>query len=155
VSTVSALPPTESSPTFTVSWSGTDVGSGIATYSVFVSDNGGAYGPWQPAVTTTSAAYSGQIGHTYAFYSIATDGAGNIQAAKNSPDTTTTIPVPAVGACDVGNYGTVTIPDVQQAIDEALGAMQPTNDLNGDGTVNVVDVQIVMNAALNLGCYGQ
>jgi hypothetical protein len=26
------------------------------------------------------------------------------------------------------------------------------NDMNGDGVVNVVDVQIVINAALGLGC---
>ncbi len=44
-SAVSPLPATEPSPSFTVTWSGTDdangtPGSGIASYNVFVSDNG-------------------------------------------------------------------------------------------------------------------
>ena len=44
-STVTALPPTEHSTGFTVSWSGQDDtgGSGIATYSIFVSDIGGSF----------------------------------------------------------------------------------------------------------------
>jgi hypothetical protein len=42
--------------------------------------------------------------------------------------------------------------DVQQEIDEALGMAPPANDLSGDNAVTVVDVQIVMNAVLNLGC---
>ena len=37
-------------------------------------------------------------------------------------------------------------------IDEALGVSAAANDLNGDGVVNVVDVQIVMNASPNLDC---
>lgn len=31
----------------------------------------------------------------------------------------------------------------------------PVNDLNGDGVVNVLDVEIVINAALGLGCAAQ
>jgi hypothetical protein len=37
-------------------------------------------------------------------------------------------------------------------INEALGAAPPVNDLNGDGRVNVNDVQIVIDAALGQGC---
>jgi Bacterial Ig-like domain (group 3) len=95
VSSVAALPAAEitTSPTatFTVNWSGTDAGSGIASYNIYVSDNGGALTLWQSAVTTTSASYTGTLGHTYGFYSIATDKAGNIEAAKTSPDTSTTV----------------------------------------------------------------
>jgi hypothetical protein len=39
-------------------------------------------------------------------------------------------------------------------INEALGTGPATNDLNGDGVVNVVDVQIVANAALGMSCTG-
>ena len=42
--------------------------------------------------------------------------------------------------------------DVQKAINEALGVAPAVNDLNGDGIVNVVDLQIVINAVLGLGC---
>jgi len=95
VSSVTALPAAEiatgSTATFTVNWSGTDVGSGIASYNIYVSDNGGAFTLWQSAVPTTSASYTGTLGHTYGFYSIATDGAGNVEAAKTSADTSTTV----------------------------------------------------------------
>jgi hypothetical protein len=154
LSSVTALPSTESSPTFTVSWSGSDAGSGIATYSIYDSDNGGTYTPWQAGVTATSASFTGQVGHTYGFYSIATDGAGNVQAAKTQADTTTTVTGNSStgGACDVDRLGSVTVTDVQQEINEALGIAVAANDLNGDRVVNVVDIQIVIDAALNLGC---
>lgn len=99
VSKVAALPTTESA-TFPVSWSGTDQGSGITSYDIYVSDNGGAFTLWQSAVTATSASYSGTVGHAYGFYSIATDGAGNVQAAKSSADASTTVtpPTPLVSA---------------------------------------------------------
>ena len=47
-STVSPLPATENTTAFTLSWSGTDDpgGSGIASYDVYVSDNGGAFTPF-------------------------------------------------------------------------------------------------------------
>jgi len=38
------------------------------------------------------------------------------------------------------------------AIQQALGRLTGSNDLNGDGVVNAVDVQIDTNAALDLGC---
>ena len=60
-------PPT-STPSFTVTWSGSDDagGSGIATYNVYVSDDGGPFTLWQSDTTATSATYTGQAGHTYA-----------------------------------------------------------------------------------------
>jgi VCBS repeat protein len=55
-------------------WSGDDgpLGSGIGTYSIYVSDNGAPYALW----VETSAqqdTFPGQDGHTYGFYSIARD----------------------------------------------------------------------------------
>jgi Bacterial Ig-like domain (group 3)/Beta-propeller repeat len=98
-SSVTKLPTAETTSgatdTFAVNWSGTDTGSGIGTYSIYVSDNGGAFTPWQSSVTTTSASYTGAFGHTYGFYSIATDNAGNVEAAKTAADTSTTVAPPA------------------------------------------------------------
>jgi len=88
VSKVASLPATviasNGKATFKVSWSGTDVGSGVASYTIYVSDNGGAFKPWQTATRLTSASYTGEGGHTYGFYSIATDNAGNAEPAKKS-----------------------------------------------------------------------
>jgi hypothetical protein len=55
-------------------------------------------------------------------------------------------------ACDVNQDGTVNISDVQRMINEVLGSAAPANDVNGDGKVNVIDLQIVINGALGLGC---
>jgi RHS repeat-associated protein len=91
-SSVSALP--APSPTnFTVSWSGQDDtgGSGIATYDIFVADNGGAFQPFLTGTTQTSATFTGQAGHTYAFYSVATDNVGNREAALAAAQATTTV----------------------------------------------------------------
>ncbi len=92
-SSVTALPATEKSPAFTVSWSGSDDtgGSGIAFYDVFVSDNGGPYLPFLTATTATSAPFQGVAGHTYAFYSVATDNVGNRQATPTSVQATTSV----------------------------------------------------------------
>ena len=96
VSSVAALPATETTTTFPVAWSGSDNGSGIVSYTIYVSDNGAAFTLWQNAVQTTSASYTGTIGHTYGFYSIATDGVGNVQAAKSAADTTTIVSAPSL-----------------------------------------------------------
>ncbi len=90
-SSVAALPATEKAPTFTVSWSGSDDtgGSGIAFYDVFVSDNGGPYVPFLTATTATSASFQGVAGHTYAFYSVATDNVGNRQPTRAAAQATT------------------------------------------------------------------
>jgi Beta-propeller repeat len=87
VSAVAALPSSQAATDVAVSWTGTDNGSGIATYNVYVSDNGSAFFLWQSDVTATSATYSGVAGHTYGFLSIATDAVGNVEKAKTSADT--------------------------------------------------------------------
>jgi hypothetical protein len=68
-------------PEFLVSWSGNDSGSGIATYNIYVSVNNGQYTLWQTNTTKTSATYTGQLGSSYRFYSIATDNIGNTEVA--------------------------------------------------------------------------
>jgi hypothetical protein len=94
VSHVLALSGDQSSPSFAVTWSGTDIGSGVQGYTIYVSDNGGAYTAWLTGTTATSATYTGQVGHTYGFYSIATDNVGNVEATKTSADASVQI-VPA------------------------------------------------------------
>ncbi|HVA50299.1 MAG TPA: DUF4214 domain-containing protein [Pirellulales bacterium] len=97
-SSVAALPGTETATSFTVSWSGTDDsgGSGIASYNVFVSDNGGPFTAFQTDTTKTSATFTGVNGHTYAFYSVSTDNVGNVQTTPTAAQTTTKVSVGAV-----------------------------------------------------------
>jgi hypothetical protein len=75
---------------FTVSWAGSDVGSGIATYDIYVQTNGGPWNPWLAGFAGNSAVFPGQNGRTYGFYSVAHDGAGNVEAKAPSAEATTT-----------------------------------------------------------------
>lgn len=95
VSHVSSLPATESSPYFTVQWSGTDVGGpGIANYSIYISDNGGPFGAWLTQTTATQSTFNGTNGHTYGFFSIAQDSYGQVENPKSGADATTLVQYP-------------------------------------------------------------
>lgn len=59
-SAVAPLPATATSTSFPVSWSASDgAGSGIASYNVFVSTNGGQFTPFLTDTTATSATFTG------------------------------------------------------------------------------------------------
>ncbi len=91
ISSVAALPATETSTSFTVTWAGADDvgGSGIAAFDVFVSDNGGPFLPFVTGTRDTSASFSGEFGHTYGFYSIAVDNVGQQESQTPAADTVT------------------------------------------------------------------
>jgi len=88
-SSVDPLP--ETSPeVFTVSWTGDDgSGSGVAFYDVYVSIDGGDFELWKASIAETQAAFAGEDGHTYGFYSVATDNVGHVEGAPTEPDATT------------------------------------------------------------------
>lgn len=92
VSAVFALP-ANSPPIFGVVWSGANyVGQApVAYYDVFASENSAPFTIWQWHTTATSALYSGTFGHTYAFYSVASDTAGNTEVPPPTPDALTTV----------------------------------------------------------------
>jgi uncharacterized repeat protein (TIGR01451 family) len=77
---------------------------------------------------------------------VSASGGGSLQANGIDP---TTI---GVNLCAVTHYGNAGVPDIQETINEALGQAAASHDLNQDGSVNVVDVQIVMDSVLRLGC---
>jgi uncharacterized repeat protein (TIGR01451 family) len=72
-------------------------------------------------------------------------GGGSATAVASDPTAIRTV-------CDINQYGTTTVADVQAMINSALGDATPSADLNHDNVVNVVDVQLVVNSALGLGC---
>jgi len=80
---------------FIVLWEGTDdslgYGSGIKDYTIYVSDNGGSYEVWIENTSDTVGLYTGQIGHEYCFYSIATDNVGNVERVPYTPDACYTV----------------------------------------------------------------
>jgi RHS repeat-associated protein len=127
--TIDAVPPTsrvsplpaDSPPTFLVTWAGADDagGSGLAFFDVYVSDDGGPFTLWLAQTTRTQAAFTGMIGHTYGFYSVATDNAGNREATPTMAQATTVVSlaatpthiqiVPAGNAFTAGTPFTITV----------------------------------------------
>ena len=96
-SSVAALPTTATGEEFLVSWSGNDGtnGSALANFTIYVSDNGAPFTPWLENTKLTEATYIGAPAHTYAFYSVARDNAGNIEALPTSADAQTIVLTPS------------------------------------------------------------
>jgi hypothetical protein len=111
-SSVNPLPQYTQDTSFTVTWSGSDDngGSGLANYDIYVSDNNAVYKSWQSITTDTSATFTGETGHSYRFYSIARDNAGNVESAPAVPDATI-----ATGVTDNPPY----IPSAPSPVDGA------------------------------------
>ncbi len=63
-----------------VTWSGNDVGAGIGAFEIAVSEDGGPFAPWL-ATAATGGTFHGAWGKSYAFRSVATDLAGNVESA--------------------------------------------------------------------------
>ncbi len=93
LATVGALAPETTEP-FTVSWSGVDALSGVLSYDVLVSVDGGPFTVWKAATTDTSAVFAGEAGHTYGFAATATDRAGNHEALPAAPEATIRVAAP-------------------------------------------------------------
>ena len=94
-----------------MNWLGEDEnnGSGVGTYTVYVSDNSGPFVPWLVDVPDTSDSFTGVNGHTYAFYSVAMDNVGHLEAPPAGPDAIThvVLPVTVVSVTVNGNSSTL------------------------------------------------
>jgi uncharacterized repeat protein (TIGR01451 family) len=58
----------------------------------------------------------------------------------------------AVFTCDLNGDSSINVIDIQNIINQALDLTLPVNDLNHDGLVNIADVQKEINAVLGMGC---
>ncbi|MCK6478304.1 MAG: hypothetical protein L6Q35_15905, partial [Phycisphaerales bacterium] len=98
VSSVNPLAPTTGSTTFPVSWAGTTDADElpIASYSVYVSVNGGPYTAWLTDTAATSGQFTGLWGRTYSFYSVAKDGQGYVEDQLALPDASTFVGLPGI-----------------------------------------------------------
>ncbi len=123
---VQALP-AASPASFTVNWEGNDDngGSGIASYDVYVSDNGGSLQLLRENTTDTSAPFAGVHGHTYGFLSVAHDHVGNTQALPTAAQATTTVDAVAPGLASI----------VSRKVQGAAGAFDVPLALGGPGTI--------------------
>lgn len=80
----------------------------------------------------------------------------NLLAVSNAgvfvPITTNPLTLTVLSLCDLNNDTKVDASDVLIAINQALGKVNCTNDLNGDGVCNVLDVERIVVAALGGVC---
>ena len=74
-----AVPATGADTTLQVTWSGTDVGSGIKYYDVYVQKDSAPFEILELHTADVATTMIGKRGSAYRYYSIATDSAGNIQ----------------------------------------------------------------------------
>jgi hypothetical protein len=93
-SSVASLPSVSSNANFTVCWSGTNAGPAIVAYDIYVSTNDGPWNVWLDETTNTCALFFGLNGQSYAFYSVAHDGAGRVQANSGVAQASTTVMAP-------------------------------------------------------------
>ena len=100
VAGIDVLPATQSDEGFRVAWSGED-DTGVASYAVQVSVDGGAWSTWRSPIDASSDLFVGATGHRYAFRVQATDLHGN----RSAWDVTSTGGPPASLAA--GAFGTV------------------------------------------------
>ena len=96
-----------------------------------------------PPVTVTVNVASGTASPAVNVVSVVSSGF----VSATATDTT-----PVYAQCNVTVDANTSVSDAQRVINEALGAAAAVDDLNSDSVVNVVDVQIVVNAVLHLGC---
>ena len=148
-SAVATLVSSVTSPLIQVTWSGQDNagGDGIAFYDIYVSKDGGPFAIWLQNTALNSALFSGAPGSTYAFYSVATDAAGNRESSHALADTPVTIvPVITPGADTLGvaQGATVSVPIVKLLANDkdnggfalTLTAVSPSSSQNGGVSIN-------------------
>lgn len=141
-SSVADLPASVASTRFLVRWNGEDDvgGSGIGAYDIYVSENGAPPVLWRDDTTHNEDTYFGTAGHSYAFFSVATDNVGHTESIPASADTETTV---SLLEGDFNGDGLVGLADlaILQAHIDATGDLAIANgDLNGDGVVNRADL---------------
>ncbi len=85
VSRLDSLPEYIDSTHVLLSWRGSDdsTGSGVGSYTIFMSENGEPFREWLSNTRDTTVYFNGTKGNWYRFYSIARDNAGNLENAKS------------------------------------------------------------------------
>lgn len=140
-SSVQALPEYSTATKFNVAWTGTDDRAGLANYTIFISDNGGNYQPWQERTVKTASDFEGKEGRHYRFYSLAADRAGNLENAPAEADTFTTVDTvaPVSSMAPLAPYQTGAAFDVswsgKDAVSGVAGYTVLVSDNGGDFSV--------------------
>ncbi len=78
----------QDSTIFDVRWTGTDdaLGSGIGTYDLYVSKDGGPFEAYRRDLDGSSVLFNAEWDHRYQFYTLSSDRAGNLEPSKTEGD---------------------------------------------------------------------
>lgn len=122
-STVSAVAAVDGD-TVQVTWRGSDYGSGVAGYDVWVrAGTDGDWTRWQSATTALSAPFTGQPGQTYTFRSQAIDRAGIREPWRPMPQAQATLGTPDPPAVsDTPDAPTATVRALLPLVTAVLGS---------------------------------
>ena len=115
---LTATPLVAGGSTYQVSWNSQDDadGSGVASVSVYVSEDGGNYQIWLDQTQDTSGVYVGKPGHTYQFLALATDNAGNVEQPPAGVSTPSDGSQPNLGAIPTVQQTPTNTPPVSSAL---------------------------------------
>jgi hypothetical protein len=158
-SQLAALPANQPGATVALSWTAQDDagGSGLRSYDLYASQDGGAFQPVATNLTATSYAFTGQLGSRYDFFTLATDTTDNQEAMKLVGDTFTTLAAPVAyvwtGATSTDwntttNWSTSLVPTSTSAVSIPAGA--PRYPLSAAGTLSAFDLTLAAGATLTL-----
>jgi len=156
-SQVEAMPATTGNEVLTIRWNGQDDagGSGIASYDIYVATDEGPFDLWLDDTTDTEALFTGDVGHQYAFYSVATDNVGHREDAPLTAEAETVVGDSwhnSANAYDVNGVGGVTTLDVlvlityinshlgDTSLPDEPALPPPFYDVNDDGLCSSLDV---------------
>lgn len=113
-----------------VEWMGEDLGSGLETYSLYVSRGDGPFLPWLQDTTLLTAIYNGTLDSTYCFISIGKDSVSNVE---NFPDSCITMVVfSATLLQNCPNLANL----VLNAVPLTPGTYRASNTIESKGTVS-------------------
>ncbi len=122
-STLAALPATKTKAKFKLKVSGTDNGSGVASYNIYAAEDQGEFEQVVQNAAGPKITYVGVAGHKYKFFSQAVDHAGNLEPLKTKAETKTTIE-----GCDlIGSWEAVTEKSKPSGADALKGTFTVTN----------------------------
>lgn len=134
---VIALSAIQNSASFVVQWSGTDTGSGIRDYSVYVSDDGGPFTSWLTQTAATQAIFPTSANHIYSFFSRARDFAGNTEPLKSAAEASTQIvPVASIAGHVTDRFGN-NVNNVTMTLSDSRSA---TTQTDADGSCSFANL---------------
>ncbi|MBN1661871.1 MAG: PKD domain-containing protein [Anaerolineae bacterium] len=99
-SAVNPLLPETAGAEVVLTWLSSDdvAGSGVRDVDLYVSSDGGPFALWRAGVPLTATVFAGESGHTYGFFAIANDGAGNREPMKTAAEAVTLLFMPGAPA---------------------------------------------------------